>query len=546
MSSEKPDQIQASVAAALSRLRGDLGPSGATAPKIDEPPLSDRGLGERALGDRGLGDRGAVDRARPANDVRGDPFFRSIQSPPPGTGMAGPGRAPIPMTPVSRMQAPQESAAPIEPSPMDPPADDPISTPEPSAAIEIPAMPERSLAPDLVSMPEPPAMSSDPTVSSSSTSAATDAPASIPLPPAPTPGPASPLSRVMRGTAPGSMGPGGATDPAQRDLLASLPPPPISEPLTADTESGAMRRRRRNRRMLAAAAVIIVVAVGAWLWSGSEPSTEIPVVAAESTPEKIKPADEGGLQVPNQNVQVLENMDGAPAETQAETVMPEPEQPVAPPPPSAEQAPTVVENTAPDSNGVTTSEAPVVTAPAVDVPVTPDTPLAETPLPQMTETEAAEAAAPAPAEAQPAPATPAPEQTAAAPAVTAAPEPAAVEPTPAPAPAPAPAPEPVQAAQPEPTATQEAAVTPLAPTGNTKVQLAAGKSEASVQQEWAAMQKAHPALLGDLSLTIQRVDKGAAGIFYRLQAGPLADKKAAQQLCASLKQRNQDCIVVTK
>jgi len=39
MSSEKPDQIQASVAAALSRLRGDLGPTGATAPKIDEPPM---------------------------------------------------------------------------------------------------------------------------------------------------------------------------------------------------------------------------------------------------------------------------------------------------------------------------------------------------------------------------------------------------------------------------------------------------------------------------------------------------------------------------
>ncbi len=64
MSSEKPDQIQASVAAALSRLRGDLGPTGATAPKIDEPPMG--GTAER--------------RPRPANDVRGDPFFRSIQS----------------------------------------------------------------------------------------------------------------------------------------------------------------------------------------------------------------------------------------------------------------------------------------------------------------------------------------------------------------------------------------------------------------------------------------------------------------------------------
>src|SRR5687767_13280336 len=106
MSSEKPDQIQASVAAALSRLRGDLGPTGSTAPKIDEPPMD-----------------GAGDRPRPANDVRGDPFFRSIQ-PPPGTGMVG--RGAIPMTPFPRMQAPQEPAA-QEPMLSDDPKDEETS-----------------------------------------------------------------------------------------------------------------------------------------------------------------------------------------------------------------------------------------------------------------------------------------------------------------------------------------------------------------------------------------------------------------------------------
>jgi len=78
------------------------------------------------------------------------------------------------------------------------------------------------------------------------------------------------------------------------------------------------------------------------------------------------------------------------------------------------------------------------------------------------------------------------------------------------------------------------------------VQLAAGKSEASVQKEWATLQKAHPDLLGSLSLHIERVDKGASGIFYRLQAGPFADKTAAKELCAGLKQKGQDCLVVTK
>jgi hypothetical protein len=327
-------------------------------------------------------------------------------------------------------------------------------------------------------------------------------------------------------------------DPAQRDLLAGLPPPPISEPLTTDTESSAMRRRRRNRRMLAAAAIIIVVAIGAWLWTSGEPSTEVPVVAAETTPEKIKPADEGGLQVQNQDVQVLD-----PTQPQGETVMPEPEQPMTPPAPSAEQAPIVVENTAPDAGAAVTSEAP-----AVDTPPAPDVPLAATPLPSMGESETAEsnaATSPSPQTEPAAPAAEQPAQTAEAPA---APEPAPAQPAPAPA---ATEPEPAQAAAPEPAATpeaptQEAAVTPTAPAGNTRVQLAAGKSEASVQKEWAALQKAHPDLLGALTLNIERVDKGASGVFYRLQAGPLADKAAAKQLCASLKQKNQDCIVVSK
>ena len=139
MSSEKPDQIQASVAAALSRLRGDLGPTGATAPKIDEPPMG-----------------GTAERGRPANDVRGDPFFRSIQSPPPpGTGMVG--RGAIPMTPFPRMQTPQE---PAEQEPDAPHDEEASLAPETSGTIEIPEMPDREeAAPEQVSMPEPPFLS---------------------------------------------------------------------------------------------------------------------------------------------------------------------------------------------------------------------------------------------------------------------------------------------------------------------------------------------------------------------------------------------------
>jgi hypothetical protein len=529
MSSEKPDQIQASVAAALSRLRGDLGPTGATAPKIDEPPMG-----------------GTAERGRPANDVRGDPFFRSIQSPPPpGTGMVG--RGAIPMTPFPRMQTPQE---PVEQEPETPRDEEAGLAPEASGTIEIPDMPEREeTAPEQVSMPEPPSLSTEPSARAAAPQPAPDSEAVAAA--AAAAAAANPLARMMRGP-----GQAGSAAPAQRDLLADLPPPPISEPLITDTGSSATHRKRRNRRLLAAAAVIVVVALGAWLWTGGEPSTEVPVITADATPEKVKPVEEGGLQVQNQDVQVLDPS----TQTQTETVMPEPEQPITPPAaaqlPTTEQAPTVVENS--DGNA-----APAAQAPAADVAPSPDVPLAETPLPAMEENGTQDAAPVAPAAEAPqqtqtaetpAASEPAPAQNATAeatPAPAATPEPApAAEPA-QPEPAQAAQPEPAQATQPEQPAaqeapTQQAAVTPTAPAGNTRVQLAAGKSEATVQKEWAALQKAHPDLLGSLSLHIERVDKGASGIFYRLQAGPLADKTAAKELCAGLKQKGQDCLVVTK
>jgi hypothetical protein len=457
MSSEKPDQIQASVAAALSRLRGDLGPSGATAPKVDAP----HGEPEREL-------------ARPANDVRADPFFRSIQSPP-----STASRGPIPMTPFARMQAPQEPPA-AEPAS----AETPEEASEPTTTIEIPPMPIRSQAPEPAAMPEPASMP-QPVAPAMPVPQPAPAAAAAAAPQPAAPGLGSPLSRMMRGATPDSA----RKDPAQRDLLANLPPPPISEPLTEDTDS-AMRRRRRNRRLLAAAAVVIIAALGIWLWTGKEKSTEVPVIAADSTPEKVKPADEGGLQVPNQNVQVLENMAGQPAQQQGETVMPEPEQPVTPPATSSDQqstgqTPTVVDNTAPDASGATTSQAP-----AADTPPAPEAPLNTAPLPES-ENATADAGTATPPNPEPtvaAPATQAPAATEQAPAST--------EQTPAETtaqPAPAPAPEPVQAtqepAQPtQPATTQEAAVTPTAPAGNTRVQLAAGKSEDAVKKQWAALQ----------------------------------------------------------
>jgi hypothetical protein len=55
------------------------------------------------------------------------------------------------------------------------------------------------------------------------------------------------------------------------------------------------------------------------------------------------------------------------------------------------------------------------------------------------------------------------------------------------------------------------------------------------------MQKAHPDLLGSLTLNIEKVDKGGTALF-RVQAGPLT-KAQAKDLCTKLKAAKQDCIV---
>jgi hypothetical protein len=77
-----------------------------------------------------------------------------------------------------------------------------------------------------------------------------------------------------------------------------------------------------------------------------------------------------------------------------------------------------------------------------------------------------------------------------------------------------------------------------------RLQLGALATEVAAKQEWLRLQKQNPDLLGKLSLTISRTDLGAKGVFYRIQAGPIADAAQAAQSCAALKSRKIGCILV--
>jgi cell division septation protein DedD len=77
-----------------------------------------------------------------------------------------------------------------------------------------------------------------------------------------------------------------------------------------------------------------------------------------------------------------------------------------------------------------------------------------------------------------------------------------------------------------------------------RLQLGAVRTEEAAKQEWQRLQRAQSDLLGKLSLTAARVDLGDKGIFYRIQAGPIADGAEAAQSCATLKSRNVGCVLV--
>lgn len=77
-----------------------------------------------------------------------------------------------------------------------------------------------------------------------------------------------------------------------------------------------------------------------------------------------------------------------------------------------------------------------------------------------------------------------------------------------------------------------------------RLQLGAMRTPEGAQQEWNQLQHQHGDVLGKLAYAAPRVDLGNRGVFYRIQAGPLADAAAANRACGELKRRGVSCIPV--
>jgi hypothetical protein len=76
------------------------------------------------------------------------------------------------------------------------------------------------------------------------------------------------------------------------------------------------------------------------------------------------------------------------------------------------------------------------------------------------------------------------------------------------------------------------------------VQLLAARSQAQVGGAWQKLRGAHPDLLASLSPTVSATEIAGSGTYYRLRAGPLHDRAAADSLCKQLAARHQSCFVV--
>lgn len=77
-----------------------------------------------------------------------------------------------------------------------------------------------------------------------------------------------------------------------------------------------------------------------------------------------------------------------------------------------------------------------------------------------------------------------------------------------------------------------------------QIQLGAFSSAAKADGVWQGLLDNHGDLLAGLVSDVVSVDVAGKGTFYRLRAGPLADKADAADLCRALKDRGQDCLVV--
>jgi len=292
--------------------------------------------------------------------------------------------------------------------------------------------------------------------------------------------------------------------------------------------------------------VFVAAILYAYSWSMNqqgEPDEDLPVVKAEPGPEKVKPKDPGGMDVPYQDQLVLNQGSGETGDV--EQLLPPPEEPKAAETGSAATANNDGARTGPtDTDGARASDG---TATSGNGAGEPGDQVAST-APSRTPEDTADPESGA--------------RTA---------EPAAPEPQGEPARDDATAGDPGdQASESEPDTvitgetagddpadasdgrdtaarTDRADGASSASGGGTfLIQLAAFQNRGNAEKAWQRIQDKHRNVLGNQKLQLQRKRIPDKGIFWRVRTGPFPNRATADDLCGQLKDRGQPCLVMER
>ncbi len=242
--------------------------------------------------------------------------------------------------------------------------------------------------------------------------------------------------------------------------------------------------------------VIFLVAIGYIYMSGNHAADpdHLPLITENNPPQKSRPADPGGMEIPHQDASVYDHLDAKQAADQPEKLLPPPEAPVT----QADQQ----TNRPADQNAAPATMAATVPEQLPSLPSN---------APAAQQAAVADKAAPNAATQAPPVVTPAPAQ--AAQTNTAAP---------------------VQTAQPVVADNSQVSY---------RIQLGAVRDQAAADKEWARMESKYSSDLKGLNSSFTPVSLGDKGTFLRIQAGPLS-KEEAEARCAKLKGENQACLIV--
>ncbi len=223
-------------------------------------------------------------------------------------------------------------------------------------------------------------------------------------------------------------------------------------------------------------------------------------------PSKVAPKNPGGETIPDQDKLVYGKIDKSAGSRKVERLLPPPEKPLPAPIARKPKPPPAPEPKLSVPKAPPTSKLP---APPPSVPVAPAKPLVK---------------APAAAKALPSKVKSVAKETKAEKVTPPAPKIVSKPPKPAPK---------VPDAAPK-----------LDPSKGYRIQIGSLRSEAAAKSAWQKRLKQHGAILGKLSLLVKRVELAKKGVYYRVQAGPVKDKAAANRICDSLKQKKVGCLVI--